>query len=683
MKTILINRDISWLSFNARVLQEAADKTLPIIERIKFLGIFSNNLDEFFRVRVGTYKRMINLGKDAKSYIGENPLKVLRKIQTIVVNQQKEFDRIYAEILIELKKKNIFIVDEKSLTKSQGLFVKNYFREKVRPLLVPIMIQHTARIPSLRDKSIYLAVKLSHKLKNKDSRYALIQVPDDVPRFVQLPEEDKKKGTFIILLDDVIRFCLEDIFFVFNYDTYGAYTVKLTRDAELDIDSDLSKSITEKISRSLKQRKIGEPVRLVYDHQIPHDMLDFFIKCMKIDKSQALLPGGRYHNFKDFMQFPSVGGVELKSMPLAIMEHPKLKGNKSMFDVLRKEDILLTFPYQSFDHIIDFLREAAIDPAVTSIKITLYRVAKNSKIINALVNAIQNGKAVTVVVELQARFDEQANLNLANKLQDEGATLIYGVQGLKVHSKLIYISRKEGNKNVAYAHVGTGNFNESTAKVYSDFSLLTSDSRITSEVEKVFHFFKNNYKTGTYKNLLVAPFFMRNKLLKLIQNEIKNAKANKPALIQLKLNSLTDEELIKKLYAASNAGVKIQLIIRGICSLVPGIKGMSENIEAISLVDQFLEHARSMVFYNGGKELVYISSADWMIRNLDFRTEVACPIYNTELQKEIKRIFELQWNGSTKVRILNEKQDNPYRQAPDGIKRRAQMEIYNYFKQKK
>jgi polyphosphate kinase len=683
MNVTIINRDISWLSFNARVLQEAADKTLPLIERIKFLGIFSNNLDEFFRVRVGTYKRMINIGKNAKYYIGENPAKVLQKIQSIVVTHQKEFDRIYEEILLELKKKNIFIVDENSISKNQGEFVKNYFKEMVRPLLVPIMIQHTNKLPYLRDKSIYLAVKLSHKIKNKDSRYALIQVPDDLPRFVQLPASDKKDGTFIILLDDVIRYCLEDIFFVFNYDTYGAYTIKLTRDAELDIDSDLSKSITEKISKSLKQRKIGEPVRLVYDSQIPKDMLDFLTKSMKIDKNQALLPGGRYHNFKDFIQFPKVGGTELVNVPLPTLEHPKLKGNKSMFEVLKKGDILLTFPYQSFDHIIDFLREAAIDPAVTSIKITLYRAAKNSKIINALVNALQNGKAVTAVVELQARFDEQANLNLANKLQDEGATLIYGVPGLKVHSKIIYISRKEGAKTVTYAHIGTGNFNESTAKVYSDFSLFTSDQRITSEVEKVFHFFKNNYKTGAYKNLLVAPFFMRNKLLKLIQNEIKNAKANKPALIQLKLNSLTDEELIKKLYSASNAGVKIQLIIRGICSLVPGVKGMSEHIEAISLVDTYLEHARSMLFHNNGDELVYISSADWMIRNLDFRTEVACPVYDVALKNEIKKIFEIQWNGSTKVRLLNEKQDNPYRQAPDGIKRRAQLEIYKYLASKK
>jgi polyphosphate kinase len=683
MKVTMINRDISWLSFNARVLQEAADKTLPLIERIKFLGIFSNNLDEFFRVRVGTYKRMIDLGKNARYYIGENPSKVLQKIQSIVITHQKEFDRIYIEILQELKKKNIFIVDEKALSKEQGIFVKNYFKEMVRPLLVPIMIQHTNKLPYLRDKSIYLAVKLSHKIKNKDSRYALIQVPDDLPRFVQLPHSDKKEGTFIILLDDVIRYCLEDIFFVFNYDTYGAYTIKLTRDAELDIDSDLSKSITEKISKSLKQRKIGEPVRLVYDSQIPKDMLDFLTKSMKIDKNQALLPGGRYHNFKDFIQFPKVGGSELVNVSLPTLEHPKLKGNKSMFEVLKKGDVLLTFPYQSFDHIIDFLREAAIDPAVTSIKITLYRAARNSKIINALVNALQNGKAVTAVVELQARFDEQANLNLANKLQDEGATLIYGVPGLKVHSKIIYISRKEGGKVVTYAHIGTGNFNESTAKVYSDFSLFTCDNRITSEIEKIFHFFKNNYKVGTYKSLLVAPFFMRNKLLKLIQNEIRNAKAKKPALIQLKLNSLTDEELIKKLYAASNAGVKIQLIIRGICSLVPGVKGMSQNIEAISLVDTYLEHARSMLFYDNGNELVYISSADWMIRNLDYRTEVACPVYDVSLKNEIKKIFDIQWNGSTKVRILNEKQDNPYRAAPDGIKRRAQLEIYKYLAAKK
>ncbi len=683
MKATLINRDISWLSFNARVLQEAADKSLPLIERIKFLGIFSNNLDEFFRVRVGTYKRMINLGKDAKSYIGENPTKVLHKIQAIVVHQQKEFDRIYAEILVGLKSNHVFIVDEKTISKKQGEFVKNYFKENVRPLLVPIMLQHTSKLPSLRDKSIYLSVKLSHKTKSKDSRYALIQVPDDLPRFVQLPGNEHKEDTFLILLDDVIRYCLEDIFFVFNFDTYGAYTIKLTRDAELDIDSDLSKSITEKISKSLKQRKIGDPVRLVYDQQIPKDMLEYLTKSMKIDKNQALIPGGRYHNFKDFMKFPKVGGTNLISAPLPTLEHPRLKGNKSMFEVLRKQDILLTFPYQSFDHIIDFLREAAIDPAVVDIKVTLYRVAKNSKIINALINALQNGKNVTVVVELQARFDEQANLNIANKLQDEGATLIYGVQGLKVHSKLIYVTRKENNKSIAYAHIGTGNFNEVTAKVYSDFSLLTCNQRITSEVEKVFHFFKNNYKTGTYKSLLVAPFFMRNKIIKLIQNEIKNAKANKPALIQLKLNSLTDEELIKKLYAASNAGVRVELIIRGICSLVPGVKGMSENIQAISLVDQFLEHARSMVFHNNGNELVFISSADWMIRNLDFRTEVACPIYDPALKKEIKKTFDLQWNGSTKVRILNEKQDNPYRQAPDGIKKRAQHEIYKYFAVKK
>lgn len=683
MKAELINRDISWLSFNARVLQEAADKSMPLIERIKFLGIFSNNLDEFFRVRVGTYKRMINLGKNARYYIGENPNKILQKIQSIVVTQQKEFDRIYAEILLELKKKNIFIVDEKGLKKNQGEFVKKYFKEMVRPLLVPIMIQHTNKIPYLRDKSIYLAVKLSHKIKNKDSRYALIQVPDDLPRFVQLPSDTSSSGTYIILLDDVIRYCLEDIFFVFNYDTYGAYTIKLTRDAELDIDSDLSKSITEKISRSLKQRKIGDPVRLVYDSAIPNDMLEYITKSMKIDKTQALLPGGRYHNFKDFIQFPKVGGPELVNPSIQVLEHPKLKGNKSLFEILKKEDILLTFPYQTFDHVIDFLREAAIDPAVSSIKITLYRVARDSKIINALINALQNGKTVTVVVELQARFDEQANLNIANKLQDEGATLIYGVPGLKVHSKLIYINRKEGNQTVTYAHVGTGNFNESTAKIYSDFSLFTSDIRITSEVEKVFHFFKNNYKAGTYKHLLVAPFYMRNKLLKLIQNEIKNAKAKKPALIQIKLNSLTDEELIKKLYAASNAGVKIQLIIRGICSLVPGVKGMSENIEAISLVDQFLEHARCMIFHNNGNELVYISSADWMIRNLDFRTEVSCPIFDPSLKQAIKKIFELQWNGSTKVRILNEKLDNPYKQSNDGVKRRAQLEIYKYLSLKK
>lgn len=683
MKVTLINRDISWLSFNSRVLQEAADTNNPLIERIKFLGIFSNNLDEFFRVRVGSYKRMMVLGKTARSYIGENPEKVVHKIQSIVLEQQKQFDIIYAKILAGLKKEKIHIVDEQQLTQEQGVFVKNYFKEMVRPALVPIMLQQSPKVPYLRDKSIYLAVKLSCKKKNQQPGYALIQVPDDLSRFVQLPSGNKKEDTFIMLLDDVIRYCLVDIFAVFNFDTYGAYTIKLTRDAELDIDSDLSKGIAEKISRSLKQRKIGDPVRLVYDSSMPKDMLEFILKRMKIDKHQSLIPGGRYHNFKDFMQFPKVGGSSLITKPQPIIEHPKLKGNQSLFQVLKKEDVLLTFPYHSFDHIIDFLREAAIDPFVTHIKITLYRAAKNSKIINAVVNALQNGKNVTVVIELQARFDEQANLNLANKLQDEGANVIYGVPGLKVHSKLISITRKENGKAVNYVHIGTGNFNESTARIYSDFSLFTSEPKLGNEVEKVFQFFKNNYKTGAYSHLMVAPFFMRNKIVKLIQNEIKNAKAKKPAFIQLKMNSLTDEDLIKRLYTASNAGVKIQLIIRGICSLVPGVKNMSENIEAISLVDQYLEHARCFIFHNNGNELVYISSADWMVRNLDYRTEVACPIYSKSLKEEIKKIFNLQWNGNTKVRIINQKQDNPYRQSSDGIQHRAQQDIYNYLAAKK
>lgn len=679
MKVKLINRDISWLSFNARVLQEAADKTLPLNERLKFLGIFSNNLDEFFRVRIGSYKRMMKLKKNAKYYLNETPEKLLSKIQEIVVKQQKDFDRVYAEILKALNKENTFIVDEKALDKKQGDFVKEYFKELVRPRLVPIMIQHTRKIPYLRDKSIYLAVKLYHRQHNKEVIYALIQVPDDIPRFLQIPATQNRKGMYIIMLDDVIRYCLEDIFFIFKYDFAEAHALKLTRDAELDIDSDLSKSISEKIAKSLKLRNKGDLVRLIYDRNMPQDLLHFLIKSIKIDKEQALQAGGRYHNFKDFMNFPQINPKKQHPSVVKTIEHPSFKGNVSIFEVLKKEDVLLSFPYHTFDHIIDFLREAAIDPHVSTIKITLYRTAKSSKITNALINALRNGKNVTVIIELQARFDEESNLLSANKLQEEGAQIIYGVPGLKVHSKLIYITRKENNKTSSYAHIGTGNFNETTAKLYCDFSLLTADNKIVSEVEKVFNFFKNNYKTGQYKHMLVAPFFMRNKLVKHIQTEIKNAQSGKPAQIQLKLNSLTDEELIKKLYIASCSGVKIQIIVRGICALVPGIKNMSENIEAISLVDQYLEHARCVIFHNNGDEVIYISSADWMIRNLDHRAEVACPIYQRNIKEDIKKIFEIQWNGSTKVRIINEKQDNPYRKPLNGSPvTRAQHEVYKY-----
>lgn len=655
-----IHRDISWLSFNERVLQEAEDPSVPLLERIKFLGIFSNNLDEFFRVRVAYNRRMSRLPKKAQSSLGYNPMEVLEEIHDTVVNQQQNFETAFAQIIRELKEKNILFVTENDLDETQQIFLKRYFEEVVRPTLVPIMFDKPANFPNLKDKAIYLAVKLAkNKSKKHPAQYAVIEVPVPVvPRFVELPDRDGKKC--IILVDDIIRYFLGEIFAIFNFDQPSAYTVKMTRDAELDLTDDVSKSFLEKMTKSLKERKKGRPVRLVYDKDMPTDLLNTILKALKLNDQENVIPGGRYHNFKDFIDFPKVGGDELRYDELKPQRHYKLHGAKSIFDVVKTQDTLLAFPYQSFGHLIDLLREAAIDPKVTSIKINLYRVAGRSKIINALINAVKNGKQVICVVELQARFDEEHNINVADKLQEAGAKVIFGVPGLKVHSKLILIERKESNKVVQYAHVGTGNFHEGTARIYTDYSLLTCNTKITRETYKLFEFFKNNYKPGTYKHLLVSPFNFRTKMISLINGEIKNAKAGKEAQIILKMNSLVDDVMIKKLYEASSVGVKIKLIIRGICSLLPGLPGLSENIEAVSIVDRFLEHARVFVFFSGGKEVVYISSADWMPRNIDRRIEVGTPIFDAQIKNKILRMLDIQLNDNVKARRLDPAELNEY-----------------------
>jgi polyphosphate kinase len=680
-KVLLINRELSWLAFNERVLQEAEDKSVPLIERIKFLGIFSNNRDEFFRVRVATLKRVLRHQKKAEELMGENPALLLDKIQKTVIDQQNKFEIVYQDILKELNRKKISILNEKQLSNQQGVFVKNHFKEKVMPSLFPIMLDPSAPFPYLKDKSGYLIVKLGRTGKEKKSKFALIEIPTELQtRFVVLPKE--KENNYIILLDDVIRFCLEDIFQNFEHDYFEAYNIKLTRDAEIDMDNDISKSFIEKISKGLKARKKGQPVRLVYDSKISPDILEFIMKKIRLGKEDNPIPGGRYHNFKDFMSFPNVGTTDLIYKKIQPLKHPDLVNQKSIFKAIKEKDVLVTYPYQSFDHIIDFLREASIDPKVQSIKITLYRVAKNSNIVKALINAVKNGKSVTAVIELQARFDEESNIFWANKLQEEGAKVIYGVPGLKVHSKMFSIARKENGKINYYTHIGTGNFNGDTSKVYTDHSLLTSDNRITEEVEKVFAFYEDNFKSGAYKHLLVSPFFMRKRLVQLINHEIKNAKAKKEAYITLKLNNLVDPEMIKKLYEASSEGVKIKLIVRGICSLVAGVKGLSDNIEAISIVDKFLEHSRVFIFCNAGDEKYFISSADWMTRNLDHRSEVAVPIYDKTIQLQLKKIIDTLWKDNTKARILGSKQNNEYRKQP-GKKVRAQEEIFNLFNTKR
>jgi len=679
MNSKYTNKEISWLSFNARLLQEASYREVPLIERIKFLGIFSSNLDEFFRIRVATLKRLSLLGGKAIRLIGHDPKKMLKRIQDIVLEQHRLFDKIYQDILVELADENIFIINEKQLNEQQGHFVKTYIHDEVRPKLFPIMLDQIKTIPDLKDHSIYLAIRLSRADDPKFHNHALMEVPtDQLSRFLILPQIEGKR--YLILLDDIIRYSLEDIFSVFKFDRFEAWTVKLTRDAELDLVSDVSQSFIKKISRSLRRRKEGSPVRFVYDANIPKPFLDIFIKKLKLSDEDTLIPGARYHNFKDFIDFPDVNAGHLKYKPIRRLTHRNIIPKKSIMSAMDKKDIILHYPYHSFDYIIDLLREASIDPQVSSIKMTIYRVASDSSIINSLINAAKNGKSVVAIMELQARFDEEANIHWSNRLQEEGVTVIYGVPGLKVHSKICQITR-EGKKGVKYYTVfGTGNFNEETAKVYSDHSLLTTDKRLTHEAKKIFDFFESNYGTPSFKHLVVSPFNMRSTMIDMIQNEVANAEGGKESWIQLKLNNLVDTEIIDELYEASNAGVKISLNIRGMFSLVPGIEDQSENIEAIGIIDKFLEHSRILVFCNGGKPKYFISSADLMRRNLDHRVETTIPIYDPSIQEELQRFIDIQWQDNVKARILDANRDNRFKPNTTSVKSRAQIEIYNYLR---
>ena len=539
------------------------------------------------------------------------------------------------------------------------------------------MLDYAPEFPMLRDKTIYLAIILSNKGISSTEKYALIELPAETPRFIVLPEDD---GKFIILLDDVIRYCLEEVFYIFGADTFEAYTVKLTRDAELEMDDDISQTILQKLSKSLKQRKKGRPVRFIYDEQMPQALLKYLVRKLHFHKNDNLIPGARYHNFKDFIKFPTLDNKELFYQPKAPIPHKYIGSYKGdFFGLIAKRDLLLHYPYHSFNYVIDLLREAAIDPDVVSIRITLYRVAENSNIINSLINAIRNGKQVVAVVELQARFDEEANIYWANQLREEGAKVIFGTPGLKVHTKLCLITRKEKRKTVKYAYIATGNFNENTSRLYSDHALITANQEIANEVSNVFNFLDNNIKNTGFRHLLVSPFLMRTEFLKLIDNEIKNAKNGLPAYMFLKMNSLVDLSMIEKLYEASRAGVSIRLIVRGICSLKPGVEDMSENIEVISIVDKYLEHSRIFLFANGGDEKIFISSGDWMTRNLDYRIELACPIYDPEIQEELREFLHLQWQDNTKARIIDKDLTNAYKKGDSNDKKhRAQEDIYSW-----
>lgn len=686
-----IDREKSWLAFNARVLQEAADSAVPLLDRLRFLGIFSNNLDEFFRVRYAAVRRLSLTGETGEKLLGGiTAQQLVKDITEIVIKQQSESLRVLNIIEKELEKENIIFVNENELCQEHQNFVHDLFIQKVSPELVTIILNDLAEFPLLKDTAGYLAIKLVMKTDEKpkvlgllkpkkEVRYAIIEIPKNINRIVVLPEIGGKK--YLMLIDDVIRYNLNNIFNIFEYESISAQMIKITRDAQLDIDSDMSKSMLQKIATSVKERRIGEPVRFVYDSTMDKDTLTFFLNRMKIDASDSIIPGGRYHNRRDYMDFPNLGRFDLlyQQKPLIPVEGLSLEG--SILNKIAQKDYLISAPYQSFSYLIKFLREAALDPKVSAIKITLYRLAKNSQIISSLINAAKNGKKVVVQIELQARFDEASNISYAEQMQQEGIELIFGMKGLKVHSKICVIDRMESGKIKRYGFISTGNFNESTAKVYTDVTLLTSHQQILKDVTKIFEFFDINYRLHRYKHLIVSPHYSRSKFNKLIDREIHNAQAGRPAYINLKMNSLSDFQMIDKLYDASNAGVKMKLQIRGICSLIPGVKGMSENIEAISIVDNFLEHSRIFIFCNDNNPEVFISSADFMTRNLDGRVEVTCPIYQDDIKKQIIDNFEVGWKGNVKARYHSEKLDNKYRIRKENEPVfRAQLETYNYYK---
>ncbi|GAA4901258.1 polyphosphate kinase 1 [Ferrimonas pelagia] len=674
-----MEKELSWLSFNERVLQEAADPSNPVIERVRFLGIFSNNQDEFFRVRVAGVKRRRLIEESRGS--GEAARTLMAEIHNKVQVLQTRFDEIYHQLLLDLARRNIFLVNETQLTEFHGAWLKKHFRDKIRRHIIPILLTKDTRLDlSLEDGLTYLVAEL-----RKDDRiqYAFIPVPSDKSaRFTLMPAEGTKKRKTMILLDNIIRHCLDELFEgIVQYDSIRCFSMKLTRDAEYGLSNEIDESLLEQMSEGLKQRLTAEPVRLVYDREMPHSMQEMLVEQLGHTDYDNLSPGGRYHNFRDFMSFPNPGRKYLEHEKLPALASNQFTRYPTAFAAITAGDVLLNYPYHKFAHLTEWLRQAAYDPSVRAIKINVYRVAKSSQVMNALTEAVKNGKDVTVVVELRARFDEEANIEWAKLLTDAGVRVSFGIPSLKIHSKLCLVSRIEHGELVNYAHIGTGNFHEKTAKIYTDFSLFTKHPELTREVEQVFDFIDHPYRRTKFQHLLVSPVDNRRKLYSLIDRESQNKLAGKPAGITLKVNNLVDQGLIKRLYDASRNGVKIRLIIRGMCSLITEVPGVSDNIRAISVVDRFLEHPRIMVFENGGDQRVFITSSDWMGRNLDARIEVGTPIYDPRLKRIITDTLELQWSDTQKARQLDRHQTNPYVKRGNRRKTRSQIEIYEYLKQ--
>lgn len=673
-----INRELSWLDFNARVLQEAAHKDVPLLERLRFIGIFSNNLDEFFQVRFATVQRIAQSEMTGKKIFGgQSASDLLKSITKKVIEQQKESSKILSSIEKELEKEQIFLVNENQVLAEHEAFLKEYFIQKVSPALMTIVVSEDEN-QDFSDHLAFLAVKLRFQENDTEkTQYALIELPTDLDRFVVLPNLGEKQ--YVMFLDDLIRYHFHLIFNFFEYTHIESHMIKVTRDAELDMEGDVSKSYINKIVESVRERILAEPVRLVYDNEIAPDTLEIVKNLLGVGTNDSLIPGGRYHHRRDYMNFPQLHRRDLQYERKDPLPIEGLSLEKSIFKALESRDYLLYTPYHSFSFVIKFLREAALDPEVTTIKITIYRLSKISNVARSLINAAKNGKKVLVQIELQARFDETNNITYAEQMQAAGVELIFGIPGLKVHSKICVIEKKTKGKKKRYGFISTGNFNEDTAKIYTDYTLFTSNQKILKEVNKVFNFLQVHYKLKKYKHLIVSPHYTNNALVRMINQEIKNHKAGLPSGIRLKLNAITNFSMIEKLYEASTAGVPIQMIVRGICCLIPGVKGMSENIEVISVVDRYLEHPRVYHFTNGGTPKIYISSADFMTRNIENRVEVAAPIYDTDLQRQITEVFDIIWNDNVKARRLNGPIQNAFiknNSAPI----RSQFEIFDYYK---
>ena len=671
------NRELSWLDFNARVLQEAEDPNVPLIERIRFIGIFSNNLDEFYKVRYATVKRIALSGKKQKKlYQGLNAIDLLKEITKKTIELQDRSTDALNSIINKLKSENIHFVDEKTIPEKFIGLINDFFIDKIQPQLEIVVLNKKSKFPNLTDTSSFLTVKIISK--KQEQKYALIKIPTKLDRFLVLSEKNQK---YVILIDDIIRFHLNEIFEIFSPQSIKANMIKISRDAELDFAYDISKSYLEKISLSLKNRSSGEPVRFVYDSEIEKETLDFLLDKLKFDHdTDSIIPGAKYHNRRDYMSFPSMNKNNLSYKKFEPLDLKGFDLSKNIFDTLKKRDYLLHTPFHKFTYILRLLSEASIDPSVTKISITIYRLSKLSSVANALINAAKNGKEVVVQIELQARFDEKANIKYAKLLEEQGVKLIFGIQNLKVHAKICVIERKSSDGLEKFGFISTGNFNESTAKIYTDFTLFTCDKKILNDISKVFKFFNANYKKFNFQHLKLSPFDTQSFFTKMLKREIKNAKKGLPAYVKIKLNSLTSYAMVEELYKASREGVKIKMIVRGICCLLPENE---KNIEVRSVVDRFLEHTRFFIFNNNGKNETYISSADWMTRNLDNRVEVTCPILDPNIKKEINDIFEIYWSDNVKSRTVNNEIPNQYQINQNSKKLiRSQIEINNYYKSK-